>query len=115
MTPEAEAILKKQCLDTFTDCNVCFVDFPDNIEITSGKTDKGLAILEYCRLKHIREDEVVVIGDSGNDIAMLKRFENSYAMGNADAETKKAARHVALSNSEQGVARLLHEICDMKG
>jgi len=83
-----------------------------NIEITSACANKAKAISRYCEVMGIDEDEVVTIGDSGNDIPMLQHFKNSYAMGNADEVTKKAAAHIALSNREKGVARLLESICD---
>ena len=101
-----------KCVESLNNCSFSFVDFMKNIEITSDKADKGLAISTFCQIKGIDEKETAVAGDSGNDITMLKRSENSYAMANADEETKKAAKHVCGSNRELGIAKLLNEICD---
>lgn len=111
MKDEVRGYLHK-CVESLNNCSFSFVDFMKNIEITSDKADKGLAISTFCQIKGIDEKETAVAGDSGNDITMLKRFENSYAMANADEETKKAAKHVCGSNRELGIAKLLNEICD---
>ena len=107
---EDKDILIRECNKQLERCNYSADSFMSNIEITSEKADKGLAIRHYCQLMGIDEDEVAVIGDSGNDVAMLKRFRNSYAMANADEETKKAANFTALSNRELAVAKLLDQI-----
>lgn len=98
--------------EAFFDANIVALDMMANIEITSACANKAKAISRYCEVMGIDEDEVVTIGDSGNDIPMLQHFKNSYAMGNADEATKKTAAHIALSNREKGVARLLESICD---
>ena len=85
--------------------------FFNNVEITAPDAEKGKLIKEYCRIMDIEEDEVAVIGDSGNDIGMLHGFKNSYAMGNADREVKHAAKHVTEDNQHHGAALVLKEIC----
>ena len=85
--------------------------FFNNVEITAPDAEKGKLIKEYCRIMGIEEDEVAVIGDSGNDIGMLKAFRNSYAMGNAEPEVKLAASYVTEDNEHHGAARVLKEIC----
>lgn len=105
---ELKEMLKKE----LSGCRFTSVSSMENLEITAGSADKGLAVEWYCQKMGIHPDEVAVVGDSGNDIPMLKRFTHSYAMGNADEETKKAASLVILSNREKGVAKLLQEICD---
>ncbi|MCR5096030.1 MAG: HAD family hydrolase [Erysipelotrichaceae bacterium] len=82
-----------------------------NIEITSDKADKGTAIKRFCDQRNISYDDVVVIGDSDNDIAMLKMFSDSYAVANASDNTKKAASYVTVSNNDLAVAKLLDRIC----
>ena len=112
ISDEEKDLLIQECRKELERCNYSADSFMSNIEITSEKADKGLAISHYCQMKGIDEDEVLVIGDSGNDIAMLKRFRNSYAMANADEETKKAANYTALSNRELAVAKLLDRILE---
>ena len=68
-----------------------------------------IAKIEVLFMKEEIKDELL---REVNDMPMLQHFKNSYAMGNADEEKKKAAAHIALSNREKGVARLLESICD---
>jgi len=50
-------------------------------------------------------EEVAVIGDGCNDIAMFAQCPFSIAMGNASEEVKAKARLVTASNEEDGFAR----------
>jgi HAD superfamily hydrolase (TIGR01484 family) len=42
----------------------------------------------------IKNDEVLVAGDSGNDIPLFENFENSFVMYHAPEEVKAKAKHV---------------------
>lgn len=65
------------------------------IEITPKGTNKANGIKKYLKLKGINEDEVVVVGDSGNDISMFNAFyERSFCMGHASKKVKKYAKHI---------------------
>ena len=100
-------ILQKEFPGLSLACSTFF----NNVEITGPDAEKGKLIKEYCRIMDIEENEVAVIGDSGNDIGMLKAFRNSYAMGNAAQEVKLAAAHVTEDNEHHGTAMVLREIC----
>lgn len=79
--------------------------FKTNIEVNSSRVDKGLASIKYIESKGLSMDEVMVVGDSENDYAMLVQpFGMRVAMGNADEEIKKICTHETLSNREDGVA-----------
>lgn len=82
----------------------------DNIEITNDKAQKGISLQEYCRKQNIQEDEVVVLGDSLNDLSMMKMFHHSVAMANATQEIKDAANFETGTNDEFGVALVLQKI-----
>lgn len=75
---------------------------PKEIEFTSTKANKGNAVLEVCRRKGFKPDEVVLFGDGGNDLSMFKMFERAYAMGNADPVIQKAAKYHCPSVEEDG-------------
>ena len=63
-------------------------------ELTPKGCNKGDGIEEYCNIVGINKDDVYVIGDSGNDIAMFQRFhEHSYCMAHAYPSVKKYAKH----------------------
>lgn len=63
------------------------------IEITPFNMNKGNALKEYCSLNNINEDDVAVVGDSGNDISMFKTFKNSFCMKHSPTVIKKYARY----------------------
>lgn len=64
------------------------------IEISPKDCSKGNALIEYCELNNIDRNEVMVVGDSGNDISMFKAFEkNSFCMKRAPATVQKYAKY----------------------
>lgn len=64
------------------------------LEITAKGVDKGVGLVEYCKQNGIAPDEVVVVGDSGNDLSMFSCFPHSFAMEHAPAFVKDNANHV---------------------
>lgn len=80
-----------------------------NIEITQKKANKGRALERYLKAKGIKADEVLVFGDSYNDISMLERFPNSFAMANAPKEVQAVARFTAPRNDDHGVAQIIQK------
>ncbi len=83
-----------------------------NIEITHGFASKGNMIEEMIERYGITHNEVVVIGDSDNDVSMLTRFFYSYAMGNASQDIKDVANFEAPSNAEDGVAQIMYQVIE---
>jgi Cof subfamily protein (haloacid dehalogenase superfamily) len=64
------------------------------IEITPHGCNKGEGLKKYCQTMGYDSRDVHVVGDSGNDIAMFKSFENSYCMDHAAPSVKKYAKHM---------------------
>lgn len=83
----------------------------DNIEITMYDAQKGIALRHYCEQKKIAPEEVIVIGDSRNDISMLQMFPNSIAMKNGSANVQGIAAYISrYTNDEDGVAYILEQL-----
>lgn len=81
-----------------------------NIEINSDRVDKGQSAADYAAEKGILPSEIMVIGDSENDIAMFGfPFGKTVAMGNAEESIKALCTDVTLSNEEDGVAYALEQ------
>lgn len=80
--------------------------FPSSVsmEITAGDVDKGEALLFLAESLGIAQHEVMAMGDSGNDLAMLRAAGFPVAMGNAVQEVKEMAKFTTASNEEHGVA-----------
>lgn len=64
------------------------------IEVSPNNCSKGAGIRQYCQINNIKDDEILVVGDSGNDISMFKEFpENSFCMSRSSNIIKKYARY----------------------
>ena len=63
-------------------------------ELTPKGCNKGEGLDEYCEALNINKDDVYVVGDSGNDIAMFQKYyDHSYCMAHAYPSVKKYAKH----------------------
>lgn len=82
----------------------------ENVEITDQNAQKGYTLRMYCEQHGIGLHEVVVMGDSMNDLSMMKIFPNSIAVANANNEIKEAAAYITISNEEHAVAYVIEEI-----
>jgi 5-amino-6-(5-phospho-D-ribitylamino)uracil phosphatase len=82
---------------------------PCNLELNPRGVSKATGIAKVCELLGIRMSEVVAVGDSLNDIAMIQAAGLGVAMGNAQEEVKRAADAVVYSNNEDGVAQVIRE------
>ncbi len=83
-----------------------------NIEITSSYASKGLALEKLVFLLNGSLDQSMAIGDSNNDISMLKKVSYSVAMGNAKDSIKAICTTTTLSNDENGVAHAIYRYID---
>ena len=77
---------------------------PHSVEITHSQATKANGMLAACRILGIDPARTMAIGDSGNDIPMLRAAALGVAMGNATREVKDAADAVTASNMEDGAA-----------
>ena len=80
-----------------------------NIEINADEAQKGLALLDYAKLKNIKKDEIAAIGDNLNDESMIRAAGVGVAMGNAIPLIKDIAQVTTKNNNEDGVAYILNQ------
>ncbi len=80
---------------------------PTNIEVTTLGVNKGLALTELMNYLGISKDEVLAMGDSENDISMLKMAGISVAMGNGRKDVKNMSDYVTATENNNGVAQAL--------
>lgn len=81
-----------------------------NIEINNINAQKGIAIEEYTNLKGISMDDVMVIGDSFNDVSMMERAGYSVAMENAPDEIKALCTETTSRSDQDGVALAIEKV-----
>lgn len=84
------------------------------IEITSHLTDKGTALRSLAERLGIPREQILAIGDNGNDVSMLKYAGVGVAMGNALEPVRAIADYVAATNEEEGAAAFLEEFLQLK-
>ena len=70
----------------------------DNIEITASDAQKGLALKKLCAKQGLHPDEVMVFGDSLNDLSMMREISLQFCNGKCRRYHKGSRR---LSDIEQ--------------
>lgn len=80
---------------------------PTNIEVNALGVNKAQGIKRICERLDIEITNVMAVGDSLNDIAMIKEAGFGVAMGNAQQVVKEAADWTTLTNDEDGVAHAI--------
>jgi Cof subfamily protein (haloacid dehalogenase superfamily) len=79
------------------------------IDVHHAEANKGRALEQLAAIRGIDRSRILAIGNYYNDITMLQFAGMGIAMGNSPEQVKLAAKAVAPSNSEDGVARALRE------
>jgi len=77
------------------------------MDCMAPEINKGAAVRTLQESLGIAPEETMAFGDQMNDIEMLGRAYYSFAVGNARAEVKKAARFQADRNVNDGVLKVL--------
>ena len=82
---------------------------PYHIEILNKASHKGNGVKRLAELYGIKKEEIICVGDSGNDRQMIEYAGLGIAMGNAVEEIKQIADYVTRSNQEHGVAHVIEK------
>jgi 5-amino-6-(5-phospho-D-ribitylamino)uracil phosphatase len=82
---------------------------PKNIEVNPAGINKAKGLQIVCERLGIEMKNVMAVGDSLNDLAMIKEAGLGVAMGNGQDIVKRAADWVTASNNEDGVAVAIHK------
>ena len=81
-----------------------------SMEITHPEANKGTALEAICRLLDIPLENTMAIGDSGNDLTMLKAAGLGVAMGNAPDYVKAAADLITERCENDGAAIAIEHV-----
>ncbi|GIP60398.1 MULTISPECIES: Cof-type HAD-IIB family hydrolase [Paenibacillus] len=82
---------------------------PFFLEFTEAGVDKGTSLHHLIQQLGIKREEVIAIGDSYNDLAMIEFAGLGVAMGNAPDDIKAVANYVTDTNMEDGVAKVVEK------
>jgi Cof subfamily protein (haloacid dehalogenase superfamily) len=78
-------------------------------EVSKEGVSKGEALLAYAAKRGIKPEEIMVFGDSENDISMFEVAGVAVAMGNAMPNAIARSNARTLSNDDNGVAVYIEE------
>lgn len=77
------------------------------IDINKSGCSKKNAIHTLADKLGIKQEEIIVMGDGGNDISMFECAGLKIAMANAEEYLKEKADYITTSNNENGVAKAI--------
>ena len=103
--PLAEATLSR-----FATTHQYAISGPNWADLQIRGVDKGRAVRQLQRFLGVDRSHTAVFGDAGNDLSMMSEGDLSFAMANASPDVVAAARFVAPSNNEAGVAQVLRTL-----
>jgi Cof subfamily protein (haloacid dehalogenase superfamily) len=103
-TPEQVLEVIRQVKEKFGDKFQLTPSKPYFLEFGRPDMGKGVALDEMARKLGIRQDQVMAIGDSPNDLDMIEYAGWGIAMANAEDAIKEKAVWITTSNDEDGVA-----------
>lgn len=81
---------------------------PFFLEFTNLQADKGKSLNVLAGLLGFGTEQVMAIGDSYNDISMLKECGLGVCVNNSPEEVKKLSDYITHSNNEDGVATAIN-------
>lgn len=82
---------------------------PYFLEFLNKASSKGTGVKALANYLGIKQEEVICIGDAGNDLDMIQFAGLGVAMGNAFDEVKEAADYITCDNDEDGVAHVIEK------
>lgn len=82
---------------------------PYFLEFLNKASSKGTGVKALAEHLGIKREEIICIGDAGNDLDMIEFAGLGVAMGNAFEEVKAAADYVTLDNESDGVAHVIEK------
>ncbi len=82
---------------------------PYFLEFLNKDSSKGTGMKALADYLGISKEQVICIGDAGNDLDMIEFAGLGVAMGNAFDEVKQAADYITKNNQEDGVAHVIQK------
>lgn len=86
---------------------------PQNAEINGAACNKGAALMYLCKYLNIKPEQVMALGDNGNDIEMLQFAGISAVPSNADPCVKGSAWEIPATNEESALAIAVEKWCGL--
>lgn len=104
------AIAARTTLQDFAENQQVVVSGRNWVDIMTKGVDKGKAVVALQHALGVTPGQTAAFGDYLNDLEMLGAAEWSFAMDNAHADIRAAARYLAPGHEEQGVIQVLEHL-----
>ena len=82
-----------------------------HIDTTIKGVSKGSAIKSIAEYYGVNLEDIIAVGDAGNDLPMLETAGLSIAMGNAYQHVKDACDVVVSDNNSDGIKEVIEKFC----
>ncbi len=89
---------------------------PEYVEVNTKGVDKGVALIELCRILDVPLDQTMAFGDNYSDLPMLAVSGGKILMDNASDDIKSDLKGrfsdliIAPSNEDNGVAKIVESV-----
>ncbi|EFB75550.1 Cof-type HAD-IIB family hydrolase [Subdoligranulum variabile] len=80
-----------------------------NMELNAPGVSKGPGLMALAKRLGLAREQVMAVGDSGNDRTMVELAGLGVAMGNATEEIRQAADVITADNNHDGVAEAIEK------
>jgi Cof subfamily protein (haloacid dehalogenase superfamily) len=107
--PERLAVVEKKLQDELKGELSVMRSKPFFLEFTEAGVTKGSSLNQLIGKLGIAREEVIAMGDSYNDLAMIEFAGLGVAMGNAPDDIKEKANYVTDTNMNDGVAKVVEK------
>lgn len=82
---------------------------PFFLEFLNKEANKGTGVELLAQHLEVKREEIITMGDAGNDLHMIEYAGLGVAMGNAFEEVKKVANYITDTNENDGVAKVIEK------
>ena len=84
-------------------------------ELYTTGVSKSRAIQDVANFYHIKKDNIIVFGDSDNDMEMLNDYKHSFLMRNGNPNLTKYAKNITtFNNNDDGVGKELIKLFNIR-
>lgn len=112
--PEYMKEVEKTMQEKFGGTLNVFRSDPCYVELLPKFVDKGVAVEKLIKHLDIKKDKVICVGDSYNDLPMLRCAGMGVAMRNAQDAVKEAADYITDSNDKDGIVKVIQKFMTAK-
>ena len=103
-------LVESRLKEELTEC-IVIRSFSEHIDINLKGVSKGDAINIIAEYYGVTANDVIAVGDAGNDLPMLKTAGFPIAMGNALDFVKKECKVICPDNNNDGIKYIIDNYC----